>query len=59
MTERSYKMIEECVTHYRIDERDDGSSVITLEVSRRFSDLWLVKLSELCATDAEIAEYEK
>jgi len=56
---KTYSMIQECTDSYRVTERPDGGAEIRIEVSKRFADLWLVKLSELQTNDAEIAEYEK
>ncbi|MBD3675216.1 MAG: hypothetical protein HUJ26_16990 [Planctomycetaceae bacterium] len=53
-----YGMIDECTDLYIAKENDDGSLTITIEVPRRFANLWLVKLSELTVNDQEIAEYE-
>lgn len=51
-------MVQECVDSYIVDERDDGSIKITIDVPKRFADLWLVKLSELRTQSEEIAEYD-
>ncbi len=56
--EREVDMVQECVDSYDVKAHDDGKITITIDVPRRFADLWLVKLSELRATDAEIREYE-
>ncbi len=52
----AYRMVQECVDSYRVEERSDGID-IHIKVPKRFADLWLTKLSELEATDDEIAEY--
>jgi hypothetical protein len=51
-------MVQECAEAYEVRSRPDGSATIQIEVSRRFRDLWMTKLSDLRATDAEIAEFE-
>lgn len=56
--EREVSMVQECVDSYDVKSHGDGKITITIEVPRRFADLWLVKLSELRATDSEIREYE-
>lgn len=53
-----YSMVEECADSYRFHEQPDGSAEIVIRVPARFRDLWLVKLSELTTTDAEIREHE-
>lgn len=54
--EREVSMVQECVDSYDVKSHDDGKITITIEVPKRFADLWLVKLSELRTTDAEIGE---
>lgn len=56
---KTYSMTQECTDSYRVEERPKGGVEITISAPKRFADLWLVKLSELRATDAEIAEYEE
>ena len=56
--EREVSMVQECVDSYDVESHDDGKITITIEVPKRFADLWLVKLSELRATNTEINEYE-
>jgi hypothetical protein len=51
-------MIQECVHSYDVQPHSDGRITVTIEIPKRFADLWLVKLSELKATHAEISEYE-
>lgn len=58
MLEREYSMVQECTNHYEVHRQDDGSLELRISVPRRFANLWLVKLSELRATDAEINDYE-
>lgn len=56
--ERDVTMVQECVDLYDVKSHDNGSVTITIEVPTRFADLWLLKLAELRATDAEIRKYE-
>jgi hypothetical protein len=56
--ENTYSMVQECVSRYEVKEGPAGSVHIVIDVPPRFADLWRVKLSELRATDSEIAEYE-
>lgn len=56
--EREVSMVQECVDSYDVKSHSDGKITITIEVPKRFADLWLVKLSELRASDVEISEYE-
>ncbi len=50
-------MVQECVSRYEVEDRGDDGIHVKIEIPRRFADLWLVKLSDLRATDEEIAEY--
>lgn len=58
MSDERYSMVQECTDSYVVDERDDGSIVITIQIPRRFGLLWRIKLSDLRTTDAEIKEHE-
>ena len=51
-----YRMVQECVDSYRVEENPDGVDIF-IKIPKRFADLWLTKLSELEATDDEIEEY--
>ena len=53
-----YSMVQECVDRYEARDRADGGLDIQMVVPPRFRDLWLVKLSELRASDDEIKRYE-
>ena len=50
-------MVEECCD-YQVEHRPDGGATIRIEVDPRFVTLWMVKLSELRTTLAEIEEHE-
>jgi len=52
-----YSMVQECTDRYQAQKSEAGDLQITIQVPRQFADLWLVKLSSLQTTDAEIAEY--
>lgn len=58
MPEQDCGMVEECTDRYEARRRVDGGLEISISVPPRFAALWLVKLSNLRATDAEIEEYE-
>ncbi len=53
-----YSMVQECCDYYRVERRPDSGVRIEIIVPARFALLWMAKLSDLRATDAEIAEYE-
>ena len=53
-----HSMVQECTDRYEVVERRGGGATILIEVSPRFRDLWLTKLSELRATEEEIHEFE-
>jgi hypothetical protein len=55
---KDYSMVQECADRYEVRSRPDGSATIHIEVPRRFRDLWVTKLSDLRASDDEIAEFE-
>ena len=55
--ERQFPMIGELADKYHVEELPDGGAEIVIHVSPRFKDLWMVKLSELRATQAEIDEW--
>jgi hypothetical protein len=52
------EMVGECTSLYHAGDHGDSGIIITIEVPRRFADLWIVKLSDLRTTDEEIKEYE-
>ncbi|HYE96540.1 MAG TPA: hypothetical protein VD962_10055 [Rubricoccaceae bacterium] len=54
-----YPMVQDCCRSYRVEEQPDGGVVITIDVDPRFAQLWRVKLSELRATDEEIAYQDR
>jgi hypothetical protein len=51
-------MVQECCDSYQLARQANGGAVITIQVPRRFVDLWAAKLSELRVTDNEIREHE-
>lgn len=55
---QAYSMVQECTDSYEARRQEDGTLKVQMLIPARFADLWLVKLSELTATDAEIEEYE-
>ena len=57
MMEDQMSMVQECVSRFVVKENEDGSKTITLEVPKRFADLWLVRLSEMRTTLEEIESY--
>lgn len=54
MTPEEISMIQECASSYVASEHSDGSLTITIEIPARFAELWLVKLSELKATEDDL-----
>lgn len=58
MPDEAYPMVGECTDSYEAIRQADGGVLIRMSVPRRFADLFLVKLTGLTTTDAEIAEYE-
>ena len=56
--ERGVKMTQECCSVFDIQHRPDGGVAIRIDADPRFATLWLLKLTDLRATDAEIAEHE-
>ncbi|WP_166830873.1 hypothetical protein [Thalassoroseus pseudoceratinae] len=57
MPQNTVEMVGECSSEYLVSEHSDGSITITIEVPKRFAELWLIKLTELKATHDEIAKY--
>lgn len=51
----THSMVQECVDSYRVEETKEGIR-ISISVPKRFADLWLLKLSQLRASEEEIAE---
>ena len=51
-----FSMVIEACDSYEAREQPDGSLQITIQVPRRFANLWLVKLNGLEATLAEVGE---
>jgi hypothetical protein len=47
-------LVGECTDSYIVTEHEDGRVIITIDIPERFSNLWLMKLSELKATNLEI-----
>jgi hypothetical protein len=54
MNDDAISMVQECVSRYIVHENEDGSITITIDVPRKFSDLWLIRLSEMRTTAKEI-----
>jgi len=50
-------MVQECVSSYSVIDNLDGSIKITIDIPKKYKDLWMIKLSELVATDQELADY--
>ena len=57
MMEDQISMVQECVSRFEMKQNDDGNKTITLTVPKRFTDLWLVRLSEMRTTLEEIESY--
>lgn len=51
-------MVQECVSSYVANRLEDGSVRITIDIPQRFSDLWLVKLSDLTTSSSQIRDFE-
>jgi hypothetical protein len=51
-----FSMVQEAIDSYAARELPDGRLEIQIIVPRRFADLWLVKLSELRVTEADLDE---
>ncbi len=58
MNSEEISMVQECTSYYLAKRHPDGSVTVTIEVPKRFADLWIVKLSELRTSMNEILEYE-
>jgi hypothetical protein len=50
----SFSMVHEAVDSYEARQLPDGRTEIRIVIPPRFADLWLVKLSELRGTNAEL-----
>jgi len=57
MNDAEISMVQECVTQYVVKENGEGDITITIDVPKRFADLWLATLSELRTTMTEIDSY--
>jgi hypothetical protein len=55
---KKISLIQECTNEYNIEEEKNNVTKITILIPKRFSNLWLHKLSELQTTMEEIKEYE-
>jgi hypothetical protein len=58
MKQPPISMVQECTDSYRVEEQDDGGVVVTIRIPKRFSELWMMKLSELRTTQSEINEFD-
>ena len=58
MADEDIRMVQECVSLYAVHEQEDGSINITIEIPKIFSNLWLVRLSELRTTKDEIESHK-
>ena len=58
MEEQKFSMVEECTDSYVAERQKDGRLIITMDIPKRFSHLWISKLSDLTTTMKEIKEYE-
>lgn len=58
MNTEEFSMVQECASSYVVKKHPDGSITISIEVPKRFADLWKVRLSELRTNMKEINEYE-
>ncbi len=52
-----FSMIEECAERYCVTDNPDGSIRIEIDVSKRFKNLWLEKLTDWVVTEEELNEY--
>jgi hypothetical protein len=59
MSSNPISMVQECVDEYLVNDKSDGSIDIVIKISKRFKNLWLIKLSELRTSEQEIKEYEE
>jgi hypothetical protein len=49
-----FSMVQEAVDSYSVESLPDGRTAIQIVIPARFVNLWLVKLSELHGTRAEM-----
>ena len=52
-----YSMIEECAERYCVVENPDGSIRIEIDISKRFKNLWMEKLTDWVVTEDELKDY--
>jgi hypothetical protein len=57
MNGNSISMVQECVTSYVVHENADGSITVTIDVPKKYKELWMIKLSSLTVTEEELKEY--
>lgn len=58
MDDTPISMVQECCSAYNVTERPEAGVKITIEVPKRFKNLWLVRLSEMTTSEREIQDYE-
>ncbi|MGB7127921.1 MAG: hypothetical protein WBD50_02385 [Candidatus Rhabdochlamydia sp.] len=59
MNEETYSLVEELTNEYIVKELSNSEIEIYIRIPKKYEFLWLVKLSELCTTEKEIAEYKE
>lgn len=58
MIDDPISMVQECVSTYAVNEKKDGSIEITIDIPKRFANLWICRLSNLRTSMEEIEAME-
>jgi len=56
MNEETFSLIQECTNKYFIENISKEEVEIHIKIPKKFKSLWLIKLSELRASEKEIQE---
>jgi hypothetical protein len=58
MSDEFISLVQECTNKYYIKNLNDNETEICIKIPKRFKTLWLIKLSELKATEEEVEQYK-
>lgn len=59
MNEETFSLIQECTNNYFIETINKEEVEIHIKVPKKFKSLWLIKISELRASEKEIEEHNE
>ena len=59
MNEETFSLVQECTNKFFVENLHEEGVEIHIRIPKKFRSLWLIKLSNLRATEKEIEEFSE